>query len=340
MICLNSFLKISLVVFLLLSIGVNAQTTLYKVYFANMVVEYPKEILTEKGWTSYVTFSVNNTGDSDIYKLKASIEGDFPKWFDISNDNISILQVGEKSDFLAKLSVPYEVRTGDYNFSIKLESSEINYKADFKVRVFDSKQDLLLYQVKSLKDDLSELEKEADANETSGLNLSSAREDLYQIASELNAVEDQILKNTFDQVTNQIKDVENLFIKARFDISNPPPVEEKQASTIDISPSDIVLLSSGIVIVILTASLIYLIRKVKIQSRVRLSNLNVKDLVIDNRKLKDLEQEIEKIRESQQTIEQEFRGNIVSKESYDELRLKYQEKLMELESQRKKIRGY
>jgi hypothetical protein len=98
--------------------------------------------------------------------------------------------------------------------------------------------------------------------------------------------------------------------------------------------------SLGIGIIVLLTALIYLVRKIKIENKVRLPNLRLKELIVENSRLKVLEQEIEKIKESQNIIEEESKESMISKESYDELKVKYQEKLLELESERKKVRGY
>lgn len=308
---------------------------------ASVTIYCPEEILIEKGWTNFISFSVNNSGDVALKNASATIDGAFSKWFELQSNKIDALEVNKETDLIAKVSIPSEIVIGNYNFSFSVKSSDASGKKDFTVRVFESRDDLLLYQIQNLKNNLSELEKEADKIESTGKNLTSARGILYQINSELNSAKDQINNKQYTQVTETIRDVGKLFIEASFDISNPPgPIETKGDENLNVSSKDIFFISLGIGIVVLLTALIYLLRKIKIENKVRLPNLRLKELIVENKRLKEVEKEIEKTKEAQSIIEEESKENMISKESYDELKVKYQEKLLELEGERRKVRGY
>jgi len=321
--------------------NVNAETLLKKIEAANIIVYYPQEILIERGWTNFVTFSVNNSGEVILYNVNALVEGDYPNWFEFQNNKIDIIPVNKKIDFVTKISIPAGTSIGSYSFSLKINSDEINYVTDFIVRVFENRDDLLLYQIQILRNNLTELQNKVDSAESLGVNLTSARELLLQIKSELSAAEEEVHNKMYTQVTETIRDVQKLFIEARFEASNPPrPIETKSSQTFDISSKDVFFMSLGIGIIVLLAALIFLVRKIKIENKIRLPNLRLRELIVENKRLKEVEQEIEKIKEAQSIIEEESKENMISKESYDELRVKYQEKLLELESERRKVRGY
>ncbi|NIM46965.1 MAG: hypothetical protein GTN40_02280 [Candidatus Aenigmarchaeota archaeon] len=335
------FKKILIIFFLLIfSTNVNGQTLLKKIDLADMVVEYPEEILIERGWTKYISISINNTGESDLYSVKVFIEGSFPDWFEFQNDEALVIQMAEKIEFVSKISVPYDTPIGNNVFYLNIESDEINYKTDFVVRVFGTREDLLLYRIQKLKNDLNKLENEASSVEAGGINLTSAKIIFQQISSELKLAEGQVYNKMYTQVTESIREIERLFIKARFEVSNPPQIEVEEIKEFDIFNKDVLFFSSGVGIVVLLASLIYLIRKFRRENKVRLPNLRLRELIIESKRLKELEEEIEKTKESQDIIEEEYREKMLSEESYKELRLKYQERLLELESKKRKIRGY
>ncbi len=336
------FKKILIIFFLLIfSISVNAQIFLEKIDLADMVVEYPEEVLIERGWISpYFSVSVNNTGDSDLYNVVVFVEGKHSDWFEFRNNESSVIQREEKIEFVSKISVPYETPVESYDFSLNINSDEINYKTDFTVRVFASREDLLLYEVQVLKSDLNELESEANKIEVGGLNLSGVRNIFYEIRLALDLVEDQILNKMYNQVTESMREIEKLFIKARFEVENPSQLLFGDFEEEGLTEKDFLLYLAGIGIIILSTSLILLVRKVKRENKVRLPNLRLKERLIENRKLKEIELEIGKTIKSQELIEDEYRQKMISRESYKELRLKYQEKLLELEAKRKKLRGY
>ncbi len=277
-----------------------------------------------------------------MHNVVISIGGS-SNWFEFQNNKTDIIHVNEKKDFISKISVPYNTSIGSYKFSLNLNSNEIGYKKDFIVRVFGTREDLLLYKIQSLRNNLSELETKADEIETKGINLTSARNVFYQIKRKLDLAEEQVHNKMYAEVTGTIREVEKLFIEAEYDVFNPPKIKPEEIKKIElpsISSKDVLLFSSGIGIVLLLISLIYLVRKVKKENKIRIPNLRLKELIIESKRLKELEEKIEKIKEAQEIIEEEYREKMISKESYDELRLKYQEKLLELEGERKKIRGY
>lgn len=326
------FPKILIILFLLL--------LPLKVYaLTNVTVDYPEEILIEKGWMGYADCIVNNTGDIDIHNVVVSVEGSY-NWLEFQKSTADIITVSNATEFITKIYVPNETSIGSYNFSLELKSDEISIEKDFTVIVFETRDDLLLYQVRNLRSNLNDLKIEAGEVETTGKNVTFIRDILNQIKAKLDLSEEQITEKMYNNVTENIREAEKLFIMAEFELSNPSRSEEtKPFLDINLSSNELLIFSSVGIILSLVA-LTYLVRKIKIQNKVRVPNLKVKELVVDNQKLKDLEQEIEKIRESQRMIEGEYRDNIISKESYDELRSKYQEKLLGLETEIKKVRGY
>lgn len=317
----------------LFSVNVNA--------LASISISCPDELLIEKGWTNFISFSVNNSGDMNLSNISVNIGGDFPNWFEFQNSKTSTLEVNKEVDMVAKVSIPSDIAIGNYKFSFNAKSNDVSGKKDFTVRVFESRDDLLLYQIQSLRTNLSKLEKEAGLIESTGKNLTSAKVLFYQINSELNMAQDQVNSKQYTQETETIRDIEKLFIEATFDVSNPPrPIETKSNQNFDISSKDVFFMSLGVGIIILLAALTFLVRKIKIENKVRIPNLRLRELIVENKRLKEVEQEIEKIKEAQSIIEEESKENMISKESYDELKVKYQEKLLELEGERRKVRGY
>jgi hypothetical protein len=320
----SSAKKILIILLLLSLFSVNVNA------LAGISTSCPDELLIQKGWTNFISFSVNNSGDTNLSNISANIQGDFPNWFEFQNSKIDTLEVNKEVDLVAKVSIPSDISIGNYNFSFSAKSNDVSGKKDFTVRVFESRDDLLLYQIQSLRNNLSELEKEAGAIESTGKNLTSARVLFYQINSELNTAQDQVNSKQYTQETETIRDVEKLFIEATFDVSNPAgPIETKSNQNFDISSKDVFFMSLGIGIIVLLAALIFLVRKIKIENKIRLPNLRLKELIVENKRLKEVEQEIEKIKEAQNIIEEESKENMISKESYDEL-----------EGERKKVRGY
>ncbi len=334
------FKKISIMFFLLvLSVGSYA--------LAEISVIYQKDLLIERGWVKYLSFIVENTGDVNLHKVNALIEGTYSDWFEFQENKADIILSGERKEFIAKVSVPYDINIGDYKFSLNVDSDETLFREDFTVRTFESEDGLMLYQINGFRARLSELEDEAIRVESDGNNLTSAKETLYQVKNSLDFAEEQVRNKMYIEATDSIREIEKMLKKAEYDISNPIPnvdnamgMGTEKIESISLLLKDFSPYLYSISIILLVISIIYLIKKIQIKSKVRVPNLGIKEMVVDNKRLREVEQEIGKVKESQSIIEEEYKNSLVSKESYDELRVKYQETLLNLEAERKRLRGY
>lgn len=302
---------------------------------ASITIDYPEEILIEKGWMGYANCIVNNSGDVDLHNIVVSVEGS-QNWFEFQKSTAPIIPAGNSTEFMNKIYVPNDTQADTYSFLLKVGSDEASATKNFKIIVFETRDDLLSYQVNKFRSELSDLEDQIKNIETSGRDVSFAKNLSSQIKTNLDLADEQIASKLYSNVTQNINNIEKLFIEANFDLSNPSDVEVANASL----SSNYLILFVVLGVVLLAIPLTFLVRKTKISNRVRIPNLKIKELVVDNKKIKELEQEIQRTKESQSMIDGEYKDNVISKESYDELRLKYQQKLTELEGEIKKLRGY
>jgi hypothetical protein len=335
---LRAILGISVIFLLLiLSISANAETIRKNTNQANITVNCPSEVLIEKGWSNYVSFSFRNTGSTDLTGIGVYVDGVHRSWFDITNQT-STIKVGESTGILAKVLVPSDVAIGDYSFSLILESGQLDYANNFTLRIFNNRDDMMLYQIKVYEDRLAEMRAKVDSIDNSSLNMTYARSLFDQIDNETKLAEISVKTGNYVQATEYIREVDGLVIKASFEVSNPPVVEDTKSQQV---PLDSILIYTPLaVIAFLLTMLIYLLRKTKIKNRVRIPNLRIREAVIDNKKLTQLESEIRKTLDSQMLLEDEYKQGLISKGSYDELKTQYQEKIVELGSRKKDLRGY
>ncbi|MEM5778721.1 MAG: hypothetical protein QXK49_03785, partial [Candidatus Aenigmatarchaeota archaeon] len=59
----------------------------------------------------------------------------------------------------------------------------------------------------------------------------------------------------------------------------------------------------------------------------------IKEIVLEGREVKGLEEELKKIENSINLLEEEYKGNLISKESYDELKEKYERRKAEIKAE-------
>jgi hypothetical protein len=325
---------------IIISCSCYADTVLKKIDIANIAVDAPSEILIEKGWTKYVSFNINNTGQTNIYQISAYIVGSPSSWFEMQSYRINSLPMGKDTPLTGKLLVPLEARSGDYKFALRVDSNEISYEKDFVVRVFSTRDEMLNFQIDSLEAKLKEIEQKANEKESGGLNLSFARQLVNEIRGDIATAQDDVQKKMYSQVTESIRNIEGMLIKADYEVTNPPiALQESSNNDFNLPLNEIMFFSPLAIGIIACVSIVFLVKKNKIKNAVRLPNLKVREAIVENPKIMQINSEIAKINETRNTLEDEYKQGIISKESYDEIRIKDQEKIFDLETEKRKLKG-
>lgn len=326
----------SLVIFLVISSSALADTVLKKIDIANIGVDLPDEILVEKGWTQYLSIKINNTGQTNIYQISTYFTGSPSSWFEMDSYRINALPMGKDTEILAKILVPSETKNGEYRFSFRVDSNEISYEKNFLLKVFATRDEMLIYQVDMLEKELDSLVNKTKTAEERGINLTFANELIYQIRSNMALARDGIKNEMYTQVTESIREVEKLIIKADYEVSNPPTLVKESQGGLEIPFNDMAPYLPAVIGIVACASIIFLVRKNKIINAVRLPNLKVREAIVESPRFLELDAEIGKLNESIKILGDEYSQGVISKESYDDLRMKYQEKVFELENEKRK----
>ena len=336
---MTSFIFKKFFIILIIFLVLTSITTYSQTKLEVLQIEYPEEVLIEKGWTKYISISINNTEfERDLYNVRLFIEGSFSDWFEFQKDEVNLIPKNKAETFIAKISIPYETEVGSYQFFLNIKSDEVSYKKEIVVRVFETRDDVFLYQIQVLRNKVVKLESDAYTIEKLGKDASTVRILIDGIKSSLDLAEQQLHDKMYNDVTETILDVQDQMKKVDFELLTAPVYEVEEENWWE--SREFLLISTGSLIIVLLLALVYLVRKVKLKSRVSLPTLKIKELVIENKRLKELNIEIQKTRESENIIEEEYKQGLISKESYEELKLKYEEKILQLEEEIKKVRGY
>ncbi|MEM5778120.1 MAG: hypothetical protein QXK49_00610, partial [Candidatus Aenigmatarchaeota archaeon] len=198
--------------------------------FANLVLaeykieilELPKEIFVERGWLKYLNIIVNNNGTLDISNVTISFDGEFPNWFELQTNQIDLLEVNKNASFLVKLSVPSDAETKSYSFILFAKSKEITNSKTFSIRVFKSKADMMLYQIKVLELKIDEIQNNAKKAEESGKNVTAILNLLSEAKGYLESSKNYINNEEYERVTDLMINVENLIKEAEYDLTIAP----------------------------------------------------------------------------------------------------------------------
>jgi hypothetical protein len=306
------------------------------------IEDYEKEILIEKGWIRYLSIKVRNSGDVVLNNVEVSIAGEKSSWFDVQTEKIN-MQPNETASFIIKMYVPSEEEKGTYNFFLDVASDKTSLRESFVVRVFTSRSEMVLFQIQDLRDTVSRLKEEANTAENMGKNVESIKEMLSEAQSLLGVASDFVSSGLYEDATAKIIDAENFIKKAEYELSIAPT---KTAAISDSISLEWILIIS-LIIIIIGMFLFLVFRRHNLVIKVpglklgrvpirKVPGLKVKRFLKENKTSEGGKEEIRRLEDAKSLLDEEFVEGLLSKESYEELKSKYEEKILNLRTKGKK----
>ena len=290
-------------------------------------IEYPKELLIERGWTNYFNVVVKNIGDSILNNVTIYFDGEFPQWFEITTNKTGVLQISANSSFMVKLSVPPDAEAKSYSFNLYTKSQEITSSKTFTLKVFESKTGMMLYQVQKLELEIDYIKLNATKVENSGKNVSSVMDTLDEAKDYVDASKNYINNEKFQEATELMINIENLIKKANYDLSIAPP--------------KIPLLNTGysfsydlfiIIPIVAVVALGFYVLKLRSRASIKPPSA-IRSVLLEMKKPNLLETQLNEAENSKKLVEDEFKENLISKESHDELIEKYEKTISDLKQE-------
>ena len=296
---------------------------------------------------------MKNSGDIALDNVEVFISGGKSSWFEVQTEKTGI-SPNQTASFIVKLYVPLEEEKGKYEFSLNARSDEASASEDFTIRIFTSRSEMVLYQIQGFRDSISNLKQEADRAEKMGKDVDSIKELLYEAESLLNAASNFVTNGLYEDATENIIDAENFMKKAEYDLSIPPAEIIETVETVSFEW----ILIIALLIIILGMFLFFVFKGHRVVRRVPILNLNkppvrkvpglkIKKLLdrggsmlgnrLDRRRpSKKTEDEIIRLEEAEGLLEEEYKEGLISSESYEELKSKYEEKILNLRTRKDK----
>ena len=297
-------------------------------------VEYPKELLIERGWTNYFNVVVKNIGDSILNNVTIYFDDEFSQWFEVTTNKTDVLQISANSSFMVKLSVPPDAEAKSYSFNLYTKSQEITSSKTFTLKVFESKKGMMLYQVQKLELEIEYIKLNATKVENSGKNVSSVMDILDEAKDYVDASKNYINNEKFQEATELMINIENLIKKANYDLSiAPPKIPQLDTSGYSFSYDLFIIIP-----IVAVAALGFYILKLRSRASIKPPS-TIKSALLEVKKPNLLETQLSEAENSKKLVEDEFKENLISKESYDELIEKYEKIISDLKQEIEKKRA-
>jgi hypothetical protein len=297
-------------------------------------VEYPKELLIERGWTNYFNVVVKNIGDSILNNVTIYFDDEFSQWFEVTTNKTDVLQISANSSFMVKLSVPPDAEAKSYSFNLYTKSQEITSSKTFTLKVFESKKGMMLYQVQKLELEIEYIKLNATKVENSGKNVSSVMDILDEAKDYVDASKNYINNEKFQEATELMINIENLIKKANYDLSiAPPKIPQLDTSGYSFSYDLFIIIP-----ILAVAALGFYVLKLRSRASIKPPS-TIKSALLEVKKPNLLETQLSEAENSKKLVEDEFKENLISKESYDELIEKYEKIISDLKQEIEKKRA-
>lgn len=318
------------------------------------IASYPAELSLEKGWLKYVTVSVNNSGSVDLHGVSLQVEGIPRVWVEqLQADKVDVLPAGSAATFTLKITVPIDARTQRYIIKFAAASDEASDEKISDVKVFGSKSEVLLQEIQTLRSRLNYLNEIVNIGEREGKNATRVREKLNRAGEILTIAESYLYKKMYDEDVELLRSARALLDISERDMEHLPESTGPLKLIPRVPEGGVPLtVMAAVVGVAVLGSVVVLFFAFKSAEKFGVSGVRktflraLKTSIPEGpvtgvaRELQSLKveayvEEKTKLARLISSIESDYRQGTLSKESFAELKLKYEAKLADLASRRK-----
>ncbi len=287
------------------------------------ISEYPAEIEIERGWAKFITVSLNNTGSGILHNISVQIK-DIPQgWSEIQTAPAA--QMSGSQTFLIRFSVPDSVKSGNYRARIRAVSAEASDEKDVIVRIFASKEELIKYQIETIREKLSALEAITNQTEREGKDVRTIRSGIADINAQISVAENYLNNKKYDDASNAIYNVREMINTLRGDLESLRR-EKAEAPLISWMLIAIIGLVAAIAVIF-----VYFYRKIKGNETLAMQKFyEMKRMILGRASGARTMNDMEKTRRMIRLIQKEYDEELISKETYEELKRINEEKLLTL----------
>ncbi|MCD6398740.1 MAG: hypothetical protein J7L08_02360, partial [Candidatus Aenigmarchaeota archaeon] len=291
------------------------------------IINYPKEVEIEKGWSGYAILDVNNTGNIDLNNIEIGVDGIEKDWFEVSG-KISKMSPGEVRNFTIKFQIPNYVKSGNYDANFTVVSDEGTDKKSFVLRIFETKKELIYYQIQSLKSRLDKLDNMVILGEKENKDMTEVKGTLDEVRRNIRIAEEYLDSKMYEKSRERIRVTNDLLDQAELQIKTAKKYFLPIFGPLGIQYQLLIL---TIILILSLILIIYIVKKVKhIGSKMIPSTTEIKKMILPKKNLAKLRDEEQKLKKTLELLKEEHDQGMISDESYIELKENNEKKLKKI----------
>ncbi|MFH7903870.1 MAG: hypothetical protein QW409_02880, partial [Candidatus Aenigmatarchaeota archaeon] len=287
----------------------------------------PSEIRVVAGEEKAFLIVIKNVGNRPLTNIEVKLLGIDESWYRIKNSSIKVFNPNDTLIFEIYLTIPSKVKPQEISTAFYFKSFELITSRDIKLKIFQSLEDLLLDELKELKDKLLDLKSKTIDAKLANKNVTEVEKIISQAEELAKQIEDLIKQKQYDDATKRLYELRSLIDKGFYLLQTATPIIRFEWEKILIIIAVIVLIS--IAAFIITMYIISIRRVRKSLSKVIEASLKEISKIKEAKQPEERKPEIdtERYKKMLEVLEREYREGIISKETYEELKKRIEEKL-------------
>ncbi|HLC48578.1 MAG TPA: NEW3 domain-containing protein [Candidatus Norongarragalinales archaeon] len=299
-------------------------------YSGMQIVSYPDEVAIQAGETKYPKIQVKNTGLTPLHNVTVTLAGIPLSWLEVLPSRVNALAPGDIATFVLKITAPTSEKTSIRKVRALALSSERKEEVSFDVAVFESELALIEYKIRRLKERVAILAKDVQLAESAGKNVIAVWETVDQVQKYITQSENDLRSEQLDDALSNAQIAETLLSKGNAQLISAPfnPASYAQLPNWITLAMGVVGMGMGILV-------FWFVRKRKKQPHEAVKEaptmIEKVSEIMEKTDARSLQKEKGKIARALRLLEEELHDGSISQDAYNELKRRYDRKIMEIE---------
>jgi hypothetical protein len=326
----------------------------------------PEEVHVERGGSAALIITLNNSGEAAVQGISISLEGLNRNWYEVVKSTTT-LEAGEIFDILIKINVPEDAEGGVYPFNITITSQETTVKREVRVRVFESRKELVEFELEATEKRLHLVQKRLIKAMSEGRNVTEGLDYIDKATESLSEAKRYLKAGEYSEALLAIEAAMAHLDRVNEIIDKAPLIIRETIPTVTPQPTPVIptkmLIGIGALILVLILIVAFFgikwyksfkefaenidmrigpVRSVP-QPREKKSPKPIrpttekKSLPKPSDKFLELRAERDKVRKLLDMLNAQRRDGLISKTTYRELKEKNEKRLREIEEKLKEL---